>query len=125
MSEVLVAFDASCGPCMRFRRAIAFFDISKRLRFVSLEEADRDGKLDSLPQAARFSSFHMILPSGEVRSGADALADLLAFLPGGKVTARITGSDTIGRRVSHAVYLAAARLHDGRWCPGPKGGPAS
>lgn len=79
MRDFLLAYDASCGHCGRFKRALALFDIFQRIDFVSLAEADKEGKLANLPESVRFRSFHVILPCGEIRSGADVLPGLVGF----------------------------------------------
>ncbi len=49
------------------------------IHFVSLTEADKSGLLDQIPQSIRFKSFHLISPSGDIQSGAEALIDLITL----------------------------------------------
>src|SRR5580704_16952139 len=54
-----IAYDAGCGPCTKFRRAIEFLDTHGAIDFVSLPEANEMGLLDAIPERLRFRSFHL------------------------------------------------------------------
>lgn len=81
MSNYVMVYDADCGPCTRFKDAISFLDIHNRIDFIPLIEADRIGFLNQIPRSLRFKSFHLISPAGEIRSGDNAVIDLIGLLP--------------------------------------------
>src|SRR4029077_5263616 len=95
MKDFLLAYDANCGPCSRFKRMVEFLDAKRRIRFVSLEGADGSGVLESVPPPVRYRSFHLLrvwrgrTDGGGIRSGSDALLQLLRLLPGGNVASRL------------------------------------
>ena len=110
--EYLVAHDADCGPCARFRQAISFFDGYHRIEFLSLVEADNRGLLEDIAPSRRYRSMHLISPQGEVWSGADALPILIHLLPTGSVLSRIMTSVPGAMPIAVFVYSTFARLHD-------------
>ncbi|MDG6915467.1 MAG: DUF393 domain-containing protein [Nitrososphaerota archaeon] len=116
-----VAYDASCGPCSAFRRAVGALDTGRRLRFVSLEEAEASGMLDSLDAGARYSSFHLVrLAPGAARpeqvwSGADALLPLARLLSPLGAAAWVMGRLPAGARAAAFAYSRLSALHRG--CP--------
>ena len=111
MSGYLIAYDAGCGPCEAFRRAVSLLDSAKRLRFVPLGEADASGMLDAVPPDSRYRSFHMVDGAGGVQSGGAAIPSLMKTLfPGRVVPASLVRSPG-GRRVLASAYSALSRLH--------------
>ncbi|MDE1854160.1 MAG: DUF393 domain-containing protein [Thaumarchaeota archaeon] len=120
-----LVYDADCGPCTRFRKAVGFLDARDRIRFVGLNEADSSGLLEGLHPALRHRSFHLIGPSGKIWSGAEALPPLAALLPGGSPFAIVLGSSPIAFKSAAFVYSVFSRLHDTGSCsyaPGGSGG---
>jgi len=68
-SKYILAYDADCGPCTRFRHAVDIFDIYQKINFISLAEADQKGLLEKIPASMRYKSFHLISPNrDEVKS---------------------------------------------------------
>jgi predicted DCC family thiol-disulfide oxidoreductase YuxK len=110
-SRHILVYDAECGPCSKFKRALDWLDKYNRLDYVSLTSADEIGLLDSIPISRRHRSFHLISPEG-ISSGSEALPRLISLLPLGKFAASVV------RRVPHGLYVmaflydTAARLHD-------------
>jgi predicted DCC family thiol-disulfide oxidoreductase YuxK len=80
-SKYILAYDANCGPCTKFRRIVDILDKYERIDFISLTKADREGLLDEIPVHQRYKSFHLIPPKGEPKSGSDAILELVAILP--------------------------------------------
>jgi predicted DCC family thiol-disulfide oxidoreductase YuxK len=116
-SKYILAYDADCGPCTRFRHAVDIFDIYQRIDFISLTEADQKGLLDKIPASMRYKSFHLISPDREeVKSGSDALIKLIAILPGGRVIFPIINYLPGGKWIVHFVYTKFSRLHDRGSC---------
>lgn len=89
-------YDADCGPCSRFKGIISILDTYKRIDFISMIEANNAGYLNRIPQSLRFKSFHLISPAGQIRSGEDALIDLIEILPVGRTISEIVLSVPYG-----------------------------
>jgi predicted DCC family thiol-disulfide oxidoreductase YuxK len=115
-NQYILVYDANCGPCSKFRRAVDWFDKYNRLRYLSLEDADDAGVLNSLPVRKRHTSFHLVSPSGAVRSGSDAIPDLISLLPSGSILSLIIRSPPIGKNAIGFVYATLSRLHDSGSC---------
>jgi hypothetical protein len=73
LSNYIIAYDADCVPYSRFKHIVDLLDIYEIIDFISLKEADKSGLLDQVPQSIRFKSFHLLNPSGDIKSGPDAL----------------------------------------------------
>ena len=112
-----MAYDADCGPCTEFRHAVGALDKYHKLDFIPLTRADQIGLLDRVPASMRYKSFHLIFPKGEkIKSGSDALLDLVAILPGGRVAHPILNYFPGGKRIVHFIYTRFSRLHDRGSC---------
>ena len=84
-SRYILAYDANCGPCTKFKRIVDILDKYERINFISLTKADQEGLLDKIPVDQRYKSFHLIFPKGDAESGSEALLELIVILPGGKI----------------------------------------
>jgi predicted DCC family thiol-disulfide oxidoreductase YuxK len=116
-SRYILAYDADCGPCTRFRHAVDIFDIYQKIDFISLTEAGQKGLLDKITASMHYKSFHLISPDREeVKSGSDALIKLIAILPGGRVIFPIINYLPGGKWIVHFVYTKFSRLHDRGSC---------
>jgi predicted DCC family thiol-disulfide oxidoreductase YuxK len=117
----VLAYDASCGPCSRFKAVVEFLDARKRIRFVALETADGSGLLDGLAPGLRFASFHLVPPAGArpgvgVWSGSEAILPLMRLLaPWGREVSRVVEAVPGAKLAVRASYSALSRLHRG--CP--------
>lgn len=116
MSNQVLVYDADCGPCTRFKDAISFLNRRKRIDFIPLIEADRNGLLNQIPQSLRFKSFHLISPAGEIRSGEDAVIDLIKLLPVGNTISKIIVSAPFGIQMIKFIYSKLSRLYDSSSC---------
>jgi len=114
--QFILVYDANCGPCSKFRRTVDWFDKYNRLKYLSLEDADEDGVLNALPMQKRHTSFHLVSPDGAVRSGSEAIPDLISLLPSRSVLSLVVRSAPIGRNVIGFVYTTLSRLHDSGSC---------
>jgi predicted DCC family thiol-disulfide oxidoreductase YuxK len=110
--EYLVAYDADCGPCTRFKEAIDFLDGHHRVEFISLLEADNRGLLNGVAPNRKYRSMHLISPQGDVWSGPSALPTLVRLLPNGYFLAKTITSVPGAMRFVSFVYSTFARLHD-------------
>jgi predicted DCC family thiol-disulfide oxidoreductase YuxK len=115
-SKYILAYDANCGPCTRFRRIVDILDKYEKIDFISLTKADQEGLLDKIPVHQRYKSFHLILPKGETKSGCEALLELIAILPGGRIISPIIINFPGGKKSVCFIYKTFSRLHDRGSC---------
>ena len=111
-SKYILAYDVDCGPCTRFAHFVNSLDKSEKLNFISLTLADQKGLLDRISPPLRYKSFHLILPNGEVKSGSEALVELIAILPGGKIISPIVNYFPGGKFIVSFIYNSFSRRHD-------------
>ena len=112
----ILAYDSDCGPCARFRRLVGFLDRRKRIEFISISRAQKDGMLDSIPAETHFKSFHLLLPGGQVMSGADGLVELFGILPGAAVAYPFVKHFPGAKRIVAYAYSSLSKLHDNGSC---------
>jgi predicted DCC family thiol-disulfide oxidoreductase YuxK len=116
-SRYILAYDADCGPCTRFRHAVDIFDIYQKIDFISLTEADQKGLLDKISVSMRYKSFHLIFPDREeIKSGSDALIKLIEILPGSTIISPIINYFPGAKQIVHFIYTKFSKLHDGASC---------
>jgi predicted DCC family thiol-disulfide oxidoreductase YuxK len=126
--EFVLAYDANCGPCSRFKAVVELLDARRRIGFVSLEVAERSGLLASVAPASRYASFHLVRSAADgardmgLWSGSEAVLPLVRTLsPWGRAMSRIVESTPGGLEAVSFVYSTLARLH--RVCSvAPRGG---
>ena len=116
LSRYILAYDADCGPCTRFAHVVDSLDKSEIIDFISIILADQKGLLDRIPPPLRYKSFHLILPNGEVKSGSEALVELIAILPGGKIVSPIVNYFPGGKPFVSFIYNSFSRRHDMGLC---------
>ena len=78
-----ILYDEDCGFCRWSLNKILAWDRRRRLRPVAIQSAEGQELLEEVPDARRLESWHLVLPSGEVRSAGAAAAPLMEQLPGG------------------------------------------
>jgi predicted DCC family thiol-disulfide oxidoreductase YuxK len=115
-SKYILAYDADCGPCTRFAHVVDILDKYEKIDFISLIIADQQGLLDRISATLRYRSFHLISPNGETKSGSDALLELIAILPGGKIISPIINYFPVGKLTVRFIYNRFSRLHDSASC---------
>lgn len=111
-----MAYDAECGPCTRFKELVRVLDRYHRIDFLSLTKADQLGKLDPIPQSLKYRSFHMISPTGNIWSGAEALPVMVRLLPLGKPMSKVFMTTPVGKRMTELLYTKFSKLHDSGSC---------
>ena len=98
----IVLYDSDCGICKWLLAGLLRCDRALRLRPVALQTPEAAELLHDLDPEERMESWHLIAPDGERRSGGDAIAPLLALLPGGRRLtapfARFPGATNCGYR---------------------------
>lgn len=83
-SRRVVLYDEDCGFCKWSLDKILAWDRRGSLRSVAIQSEEGDTLLTSVPKARRLESWHLVSPTGEVRSGAAAAPELVEQLPGGR-----------------------------------------
>ena len=116
LSRYILAYDTDCGSCTRFAHVVDSLDKSEIIDFISLTLADQKGLLDRISPPLRYKSFHVILPNGEVKSGSEALVELIAILPGGKIISPIVNYFPGGKPFVSFIYNSFSRRHDMGLC---------
>jgi predicted DCC family thiol-disulfide oxidoreductase YuxK len=56
-SKYILAYDATCGPCTKFKRIVDILDKYERIDFISLTKADEEGLLDKISVHQRLTKF--------------------------------------------------------------------
>ena len=110
-SKYILAYDADCGPCTKFKRIVDILDKYEKIDFISLTKADQEGLLDKIPVHQRYKSFHLIFLKGEAKSGSEALPELIAILPGGKIISPIINNFPGGKKTVRFTHKRFSRLH--------------
>ena len=105
-----IVYDANCGPCMTFKRAIDFLDYKHRLIFVPLKDAEDRGLLAVIAPPVRWRSFHLLKADGSAESGAKAIPELARALPSGSLTSIILRAPGVSRGIEW-VYWKLSALH--------------
>jgi len=115
-SKYILAYDADCGPCTRFKRIVDILDKYEKIDFISLTKADQEGLLDKIPVHQRYKSFHLIFPKGDAKSGSEAVLDLISILPVGKIISPTINKLPGGKKTVRFIYKRFSRLHDRGSC---------
>jgi predicted DCC family thiol-disulfide oxidoreductase YuxK len=79
-----ILYDEDCGFCKWSLDKILAWDRRRALRPVAIQSDEGNRLLTSVPEQRRLDSWHLALPSGEVRSGGAAAGPLARVLPGGR-----------------------------------------
>jgi predicted DCC family thiol-disulfide oxidoreductase YuxK len=116
LAKYLLAYDTDCGPCTKFKQGVDFLDKYNKIDFLSLNDADSNGMLESVPKDLRFQSFHLIFPDGRVLSGADALLDLIGILPAGIYMTKLIRKIPYHERLIGYIYKRIAQLRQYSSC---------
>ena len=115
-SKYILAYDADCGPCTRFMHVVDLLDKHEKIDFISLTRADQQGLLDKISAPLRYKSFHLIFPGGQAKSGSEALLDLIAILPLGRVISLIINYFPGCKQIMRFIYNRFSRLHNTGSC---------
>ena len=82
--EATLLYDEDCGFCKWSLDKVLAWDRRRRLRPVPIQSEEGQRLLASVPEERRLDSWHLVEPSGAVRSAGDAAAPLFDLLPGGR-----------------------------------------
>ena len=78
-----VLYDEDCGFCKWALDKILAWDRRQALTPVAIQSQEGRRLLASVPESDRLDSWHLALPSGEIRSAGTAAEPLAQMLPGG------------------------------------------
>lgn len=78
-----ILYDDDCGFCKWSLNKLLAWDRRRLLRPVAIQSDEGQRLLASVPEHQRLDSWHLVLPSGEVRSAGAAAEPLARLLPGG------------------------------------------
>ncbi|MDQ5833597.1 MAG: DUF393 domain-containing protein [Actinomycetota bacterium] len=79
-----ILYDDDCGFCKWSLNKVLAWDRRRRLGPVAIQSEEGQRLLASVPESERLDSWHLVLPSGEVRSAGAAAEPLARLLPGGR-----------------------------------------
>lgn len=82
--QAIVLYDEDCGFCKWTLNKILAWDRRRRLRPVAIQSEEGQTLLAPVPEEARLDSWHLVAPSGAVRSAGAAAGPLAQLLPGGR-----------------------------------------
>ena len=88
------------------------FDVLNKIDFISLTKADEIGLLNRIPVSLRYKSFHLIFPNGDVKSGDEAVVDLIALLPMGGINSALINYIPWLKYMVRFAYQRLSTLHD-------------
>jgi predicted DCC family thiol-disulfide oxidoreductase YuxK len=123
LDRPLLVYDGDCRFCRASARLIATLDRSGRLAFLPMHDERASPFVGWVPESDRFSSFHVIEPTGRAYSRGAAVIATLGLLRGTVWLGRILRTMRAARLVDLAYALVAAlRGRAGRFvrdAPGP------
>lgn len=79
-----VLYDEDCGFCKWSLAKILAWDRHRALRPLPIQSGEGERLLAPVPRGEWLESWHVVLPSGEVRSAGAAAAPIAELLPAGK-----------------------------------------
>jgi predicted DCC family thiol-disulfide oxidoreductase YuxK len=82
--QAVVLYDEDCGFCKWSLDKILAWDRHRRLRPLPIQSEEGWRLLAPVPRDHWLESWHLVEPSGELRSAGDAAAPLVSLLPGGR-----------------------------------------
>jgi predicted DCC family thiol-disulfide oxidoreductase YuxK len=111
-----VLYDADCGFCTWLLSVLLRWDQPGRLHPIALQRSEADDLLRKLTPAERMASWHLISPTGQLRSGGAAMSPLLRALPAGSLPA--AGCERFPELTERGYrWVAEHRSQLSRWLP--------
>jgi predicted DCC family thiol-disulfide oxidoreductase YuxK len=87
--RAVVLYDEDCGFCRWSLDKILAWDRGGRLRPVAIQSEEGTRLLTDVPEDRRLDSWHLVEPSGALRSAGAGAAPLASLLPGGRPLAAL------------------------------------
>jgi predicted DCC family thiol-disulfide oxidoreductase YuxK len=101
-------YDGECGICRRSMDWVRSRDARGRVRIVPYQDPSVPAEFPAVPREEMENALQLISDSGERWQGADAVAHLLALLPGCGLVGSVLRAPLL-RPLSHRVYRLVAR----------------
>src|SRR5205807_10546142 len=79
--EYILLFDRDCGVCSALSRWIGAADLRHRNRVRTIQSSRE--LLRGIPDDRMLDAFHIVVPSGQLTTGGDAVPTLIEALPVG------------------------------------------
>lgn len=101
----VVIYNEACSFCRRWAQHLRRWDRAGRVTLLPLQD-DRAPALAGRSRDALEQAVHVVLPTGEVTSGAAALRAICRFLPNGwlvRIALSLPGALPVAERVYHYV----------------------
>jgi predicted DCC family thiol-disulfide oxidoreductase YuxK len=90
VTRATILYDADCGVCRWLLAKLLRWDRRAALRPVALQDPESGTLLPGMSEEERMTSWHLVDPEGEVRSGGAAFPALFGLLPWGAPLAALT-----------------------------------
>jgi predicted DCC family thiol-disulfide oxidoreductase YuxK len=117
-AALVALFDGQCGVCTRSAAWVAERDTAGRVERLDLRDPVAAARFPSLDPASVRAALHVVDAAGRLSVGIDALARLLALLPGWRLTARVMVMPGIRVATDRAYrFFASRRLWFNRFFP--------
>lgn len=104
-----VLYDEDCGFCKWSLDKILAWDRHRALRPLPIQSDEGQALLAGMPKAEQLDSWHLVSPSGEVRSAGAAAAPIADLLPWGRPLAAIFRMFPV---ITDRAYRLIARNRD-------------
>lgn len=105
MERTVLLYDGDCGLWRWSAAKLLRWDRRERIRAVAGQDPETDRLLPGRDPEARRTSWHLVEPSGRVRSAGAAVGPLLRLLPGGWALAVL--AETFPRSTDRACRFVA------------------
>ena len=98
-------YDEDCSLCLRFQKAIRELDEAGRIEPVGFHDPRIPEIVPNMGPQELVNNFHLVFPDGSVKSGNQALPDLLSLLPSLRFVGWILKTVPATQRLSDRIYL--------------------
>ncbi len=105
-ARFVLLYDADCGLCTFFARAVKVADLGRRIEPMALADPRADPWFAGTSEEERFGSFHVVRPSGDRLTRGRALLALVEALPLASCAARRVSGVRPAIRLANRVYDA-------------------
>ncbi len=81
MSDLTLIYDGECGFCRKWVDQIRKYDAAQKIKFLPCQSEERKQHFPQILEENCLKAMHVVLPDGQIFSGADAAPHVLAVLP--------------------------------------------
>lgn len=113
MSELkaVIIFDSECPLCTRFKQGLELMDVSKKLRFISVQDPKTFEEFPELNIDECLSQVHLITEDRQILKGHDVVEYLLKTLPGVSKLSWLLDSES-GKKATQFFYQKVEELRN-------------